>query len=153
MTIRFGTPLNVAPGHMQSVATCIYGYRIPNNAIFSSQLFHHQIILCVTVPHYNYHSTRKVYTQRQWTQQCHQCFDYYYFGFIIFLFYSVKIRQIIQMKHQANIFSAKLASRVISPFIFTCEWCGLTHCRQNELSHAIYWKILILTLGMSGYVI
>ena len=27
----------------------------------------------------------------------------------------------------------------------------LTHCRRNELSHIIYWKILILILGMSGY--
>ena len=29
----------------------------------------------------------------------------------------------------------------------------LTHCRLNELPHTIYWKILILIFGMSGYVI
>ena len=29
----------------------------------------------------------------------------------------------------------------------------LTHCRLNKLAHTIYWKILILILGMSGYVI
>ena len=29
----------------------------------------------------------------------------------------------------------------------------LTHCRLNKLPHTIYWKILILILGMSGYVI
>ena len=29
----------------------------------------------------------------------------------------------------------------------------LTHCRLNELSHMLYWKILISILGMSGYVI
>ena len=32
----------------------------------------------------------------------------------------------------------------------------LTHCRLNELPpppHTIYWEILILTLGISGYVI
>ena len=29
----------------------------------------------------------------------------------------------------------------------------LTHCRLNELIHIIYWKSLILILGMSGYVI
>ena len=29
----------------------------------------------------------------------------------------------------------------------------LTHCRLNESPHTIYWKILILILGMSGYVI
>ena len=29
----------------------------------------------------------------------------------------------------------------------------LTHCRLNELSHTIYWKILNSILGMSGYVI
>ena len=29
----------------------------------------------------------------------------------------------------------------------------LTHCRLNELPHTIYWKILILILGMSDYVI
>ena len=28
----------------------------------------------------------------------------------------------------------------------------LTHCRLNELPHTIYWKILISTLDMSGYV-
>ena len=28
----------------------------------------------------------------------------------------------------------------------------LTHCRLNELSHTIYWKLLLLILGMSGYV-
>ena len=29
----------------------------------------------------------------------------------------------------------------------------LTHCSLNELSHTLYWKILISILGMSGYVI
>ena len=29
----------------------------------------------------------------------------------------------------------------------------LTHSGMNELPHTIYWKILILILGMSGYVI
>ena len=29
----------------------------------------------------------------------------------------------------------------------------LTHCRLNELPHTIYWKILILIIGMSDYVI
>ena len=29
----------------------------------------------------------------------------------------------------------------------------ITHCRLNELPHTIYWKILILILGVSGYVI
>ena len=29
----------------------------------------------------------------------------------------------------------------------------LTHCRLNEIPHTIYWKILILILGMSGCVI
>ena len=29
---------------------------------------------------------------------------------------------------------------------------SLTHCRLNELSHTLYWKILISILGMSGYV-
>ena len=30
---------------------------------------------------------------------------------------------------------------------------GLTHCSLNELPHSVYWKILILSLGMSDYVI
>ena len=29
----------------------------------------------------------------------------------------------------------------------------LTHCRLSELSHTIYWKILISILGMTGYAI
>ena len=29
----------------------------------------------------------------------------------------------------------------------------LTHCRLNEISHTIYWKLLILILGISGSVI
>ena len=29
----------------------------------------------------------------------------------------------------------------------------LTHCWQNELSHTIYWNILISIIGMSGHVI
>ena len=28
---------------------------------------------------------------------------------------------------------------------------SLTHCRLNELSHIIYWKIKISSLGVSGY--
>ena len=29
----------------------------------------------------------------------------------------------------------------------------LTHCRQNELTHTIFWKVLITISGMIGYVI
>ena len=29
----------------------------------------------------------------------------------------------------------------------------LTHCKLNELPHITYWKILILIIGMSGYMI
>ena len=34
-----------------------------------------------------------------------------------------------------------------------CRSSSLTHYRLNELTHTIYWKILISILGMSGYVI
>ena len=30
---------------------------------------------------------------------------------------------------------------------------GLTHCRLNDLTHTVCWRILISILGMSGYVI
>ena len=30
---------------------------------------------------------------------------------------------------------------------------AFTLCRLNELPHAIYWKILISIIGMSGYMI
>ena len=41
-------------------------------------------------------------------------------------------------------------SSVSSPL--KIDFVALTHCRLNELSHTIYWKILISTSGMSGYV-
>ena len=42
---------------------------------------------------------------------------------------------------------------VEDPFARRLNLCRLTHCRLIELPHIIYWKILILVLGMSGYVI
>ena len=36
---------------------------------------------------------------------------------------------------------------------YTFPSLGITHCRLNEFSHTIYWKILISILGMSGHVI
>ena len=45
----------------------------------------------------------------------------------------------------------KKKKKIIKPAeIFTQH---TKHCRLNELSHTIYWKILISILGMSGYVL
>ena len=42
------------------------------------------------------------------------------------------------------------SSKVPTQQAYTNLW---SQCRLNELIHSIYWKILILILGMSGYVI
>ena len=47
----------------------------------------------------------------------------------------------------------QIAKPQLKYFLVHKEKNDLTHCRLNELPHTIYWEILILILGMSGYVI
>ena len=42
---------------------------------------------------------------------------------------------------------------IIVPYKVVPVFAYLTHCRLNEITQTIYWKSLILILGMSGYVI
>ena len=51
-----------------------------------------------------------------------------------------------------NIKATCMAKGWAANFYVSSRWI-LTHCRLNELTHTVYWKILISVLGMSGYVI
>ena len=49
-----------------------------------------------------------------------------------------------------NDYQVKIHGRILNSPVTTIVQ---TNCRLNEFSHTIDWKILISTLGMSGYVI